>query len=180
MVVNQLFKLTALETSVFSVNMLAIHQNRPKQLSLKEAIDAYIEHRREVIIRRTRYLLGKAEERAELLEAFLLALGHLDDFIKIIRSSKNRDEARERLAAYQFSTGATAERLGILIRSQAAVPGRALRVLRAPGECDPRAAPLSAHRHGAGPRVKGRIRTASFVDIKDLLDILAREGLYVS
>ncbi len=65
--------------------MLAIHKNRPKQLSLKEAIDAYIEHRREVVIRRTRYLLGKAEERAELLEAFLLALGHLDDFIKIIR-----------------------------------------------------------------------------------------------
>jgi DNA gyrase subunit A len=98
-VVAQLFKLTSLETS-FSVNMLAIHENRPKQLSLKEAIDAYIEHRREVIIRRTRYLLGKAEERAELLEAFLLALGHLDDFIKIIRDSKNRDEARERLAAY--------------------------------------------------------------------------------
>src|SRR5690606_9788064 len=60
-VVNQLFKLTSLETS-FSVNMLAIHQNRPKQLSLKEAIDCYIEHRREVVIRRTRYLLGKAEE----------------------------------------------------------------------------------------------------------------------
>ncbi|MFN7343053.1 MAG: DNA gyrase subunit A, partial [bacterium] len=98
-VVNQLFKLTALETS-FSVNMLAIHQNRPKQLSLKEAIDCYIEHRREVVIRRTRHLLGKAEERAELLEAYLLALGHLDDFIKIIRDSKNRDEARERLAAY--------------------------------------------------------------------------------
>ena len=96
-----------METS-FSVNMLAIHKNRPKQLSLKEAIDAYIEHRREVVIRRTRYLLGKAEERAELLEAFLLALGHLDDFIKIIRDSKNRDEARERLAAYNFPV-ATAE-----------------------------------------------------------------------
>ena len=120
-IVNQLFKLTALETS-FSVNMLAIHENRPKQLSLKEAIDAYIEHRREVVIRRTRYLLGKAEERAELLEAFLLALGHLDDFIKIIRDSKNRDEARERLAAYQFPT-ATAESLGILIRSKAAIQG---------------------------------------------------------
>ena len=120
-VVNQLFKLTALETS-FSVNMLAIHEKRPKQLSLKEAIDCYIEHRREVVIRRTRYLLGKAEERAELLEAYLLALGHLDDFIKIIRDSKNRDEARERLAAYKFSTK-TAEELGILLRSQAAVQG---------------------------------------------------------
>src|SRR5688572_19221167 len=120
-VMAQLFKLTAMETS-FSVNMLAIHKNRPKQLSLKEAIDAYIEHRREVVIRRTRYLLGKAEERAELLEAFLLALGHLDDFIKIIRNSKNRDEARERLAAYNFPI-ATAESLGIMIRSQASVSG---------------------------------------------------------
>jgi len=120
-VVNQLFKLTALETS-FSVNMLAIHQNRPKQLSLKEAIDCYIEHRREVVIRRTRYLLGKAEERAELLEAYLLALGHMDDFIKIIRDSKNRDEARERLAEYKF-TAKNAEGLGILLRSQAAIQG---------------------------------------------------------
>ena len=118
-IMAQLFKLTSMETS-FSVNMLAIHKNRPKQFSLKEAIDAYIEHRREVVIRRTRYLLGKAEERAELLEAFLLALGHLDDFIKIIRSSKNRDEARERLAAYHFPL-ATAEGLGILIRSQPSV-----------------------------------------------------------
>lgn len=120
-VMAQLFKLTSMETS-FSVNMLAIHKNRPKQLSLKEAIDAYIEHRREVVIRRTRYLLGKAEERAELLEAFLLALGHLDDFIKIIRSSKNRDEARERLTAYNFPV-ATAESLGILIRSQPSISG---------------------------------------------------------
>ncbi|MEI7909945.1 MAG: DNA gyrase subunit A [Verrucomicrobiota bacterium] len=170
-VVNQLFKLTALETS-FSVNMLAIHQNRPKQLSLKEAIDAYIEHRREVIIRRTRYLLGKAEERAELLEAFLLALGHLDDFIKIIRDSKNRDEARERLAAYQFSV-ATAESLGILIRSQAAIQGERyvfserqvnaileLRLYQITGmERD---------------KVKGEYDSI-LVDIKDLMDILARE-----
>ncbi|MGC4016185.1 MAG: DNA gyrase subunit A [Luteolibacter sp.] len=139
-----------METS-FSVNMLAIHKNRPKQLSLKEAIDAYIEHRREVVIRRTRYLLGKAEERAELLEAFLLALGHLDEFIQIIRSSKNRDEARERLAAYNFPV-ATAEGLGILIRSQPSVAGGSLHLHRTPGECHPRAAPLSAHRHGAATR----------------------------
>ncbi|MBK1834837.1 DNA gyrase subunit A [Roseibacillus ishigakijimensis] len=120
-VVNQLFKLTALETS-FGVNMLAIHERRPKQLGLLDALDAYIEHRREVVIRRTRYLLRKAEEKAESLEAFLLALGHLDDFIRIIRESKNRDEARVRLKAYDFST-ATAEQLGILIRSQPSVRG---------------------------------------------------------
>jgi len=170
-VVNQLFKLTALETS-FSVNMLAIHQNRPKQLSLKEAIDAYIEHRREVVIRRTRYLLGKAEERAELLEAFLLALGHLDDFIKIIRDSKNRDEARERLAAYPFSV-ATAESLGILIRSQAAIQGERYvfseRQVNAILEL--RLYQLTGMERD---KVKGEY-DAILVDIKDLMDILARE-----
>ena len=170
-VVAQLFKLTALETS-FSVNMLAIHKNRPKQLSLKEAIDAYIEHRREVIIRRTRYLLGKAEERAELLEAFLLALGHLDDFIKIIRDSKNRDEARERLAAYNFST-ATAEGLGILIRSQLAVQGERYvfseRQVNAILE-------LRLYQLTGLERDKVKAEYDEVLEtIKDLLDILARE-----
>ncbi|MGB2092012.1 MAG: DNA gyrase subunit A [Akkermansiaceae bacterium] len=120
-VVNQLFKLTSMETS-FGVNMLAIHERRPKQLSIMDALDAFIEHRREVVIRRTRFLLGKAEDRAENLEAFLLALGHLDDFIKMIRDSKNRDEARERLKAYTFPVK-TAEKLGIMIRSQPSVNG---------------------------------------------------------
>lgn len=170
-VVNQLFKLTSLETS-FSVNMLAIHQNRPKQLSLKEAIDCYIEHRREVVIRRTRYLLGKAEERAELLEAFLLALGHLDDFIQIIRSSKNRDEARDRLAAYRFPV-ATAEGLGILIRSQAAIQGDQYifseRQVNAILEL--RLYQLTGLERD---KVKGEY-DGVLVDITDYLDILARE-----
>ena len=120
-VVNQLFKTTALETS-FGVNMLAIHERRPRQLGLLDALDIFIEHRREIIMRRTRFLLRKAEERAEVLEAYLLALGHLDDFIRIIRDSKDRDEARRRLKEYDFTT-ATAERLGILIRSQPSVQG---------------------------------------------------------
>lgn len=170
-VVNQLFKLTALETS-FSVNMLAIHQNRPKQLSLKEAIDAYIEHRREVVIRRTKFLLGRAEERAELLEAFLLALGHLDDFIRIIRDSKNRDEARTRLAAYAFPT-ATAERLGILIRSQAAIQGdhyvfseRQVNAI------------LELRLYQLTGMEQDKVKSeydGILLEIKDLLDILARE-----
>jgi len=170
-VVNQLFKLTAMETS-FSVNMLAIHQNRPKQLSLKEAIDAYIEHRREVVIRRTRYLLGKAEERAELLEAFLLALGHIDDFIKIIRESRNRDEARERLAAYSFPTK-TAENLGILIRSQASIQGDRYvfseRQVNAILEL--RLYQLTGMEQD---KVKGEY-DGVLLDITDLMDILARE-----
>jgi DNA gyrase subunit A len=170
-VMAQLFKLTSMETS-FSVNMLAIHKNRPKQLSLKEAIDAYIEHRREVVIRRTRYLLGKAEERAELLEAFLLALGHLDDFIKIIRSSKNRDEARERLSAYSFPV-ATAEALGIMIRSQPSISGGTYtfseRQVNAILEL--RLYQLTGLEQD---KVKGEY-DAVLADIKDLMDILARE-----
>jgi DNA gyrase subunit A len=170
-VMAQLFKLTTMETS-FSVNMLAIHKNRPKQLSLKEAIDAYIEHRREVVIRRTRYLLGKAEERAELLEAFLLALGHLDDFIKIIRNSKNRDEARERLAAYSFPV-ATAESLGILIRSQASISGDTYTFSERQVN-----AILELRLYQLTGLERDKVKAeydAVLVDIKDLLDILARE-----
>ena len=170
-VMAQLFKLTSMETS-FSVNMLAIHKNRPKQLSLKEAIDAYIEHRREVVIRRTRYLLGKAEERAELLEAFLLALGHLDEFIKIIRNSKNRDEARERLAAFNFPV-ATAESLGILIRSQASITGDVYTFSERQVN-----AILELRLYQLTGLERDKVKAeydGVLVDIKDFLDILARE-----
>ena len=107
--------------------MLAIDGTARRAAQLKDAIDCYIEHRREVIIRRTRYLLGKAEEQAEKLEAFLLALGHLDDFIKIIRDIREPRRSPRALAAYTFST-ATAEELGILIRTQPQHPGRPLRL----------------------------------------------------
>ena len=104
-VLNNLYKHTQLETS-FSTNMLAIDNRRPKLLNIKDALTCFLEHRREVIIRRTRYLLGKAEDRAEVLEAYLLAIANLDDFIKIIRNSANRDEAREKIKAYRFTTEA--------------------------------------------------------------------------
>ena len=120
-VLNNLYKHTSLESS-FAIHMLAIDGGKPRVLSMKDAIACYIEHRREVIIRRTRFLLKQAEVKAEKLEAQLLALGHLDDFIKIIRDSRNRDEARERLKAYNFALS-TAEQLGILIRGQASVVG---------------------------------------------------------
>ncbi|MCB1276924.1 DNA gyrase subunit A [Prosthecobacter sp.] len=120
-VLNNLYKHTQLETS-FSIHMLAIDGGKPRVLSMKDAIACYIEHRREVIIRRTRYLLKQAEQKAEKMEAQLLALGHLDDFIKIIRDSRTRDDARAQLKAYNFSI-ATAEQLGILIRGQASIQG---------------------------------------------------------
>jgi DNA gyrase subunit A len=116
-VINNLYQHTALESS-FAVNTLAIDHGRPKILNLKEMIQCYIDHRREVVLRRTRYQLKKAEERAEILEGYLLALANLDDFIRIIRASANRDEAKVKLMAYEFSRQ-TVEQLGILIRSEA-------------------------------------------------------------
>ena len=120
-VINQLYKLTSLETS-FAVNMLAIHEGRPKVLTIKDAINFYVEHRREVVVRRTKFLLGKAEDRAEVLEAYLIALANMDEFIRIIRDSKNRDEARARLMQFRFPTK-LAEGLGILIHEQPSVQG---------------------------------------------------------
>ncbi|HTG45948.1 MAG TPA: DNA gyrase subunit A, partial [Verrucomicrobiae bacterium] len=116
-VINNLYQYTSLESS-FAANVLAIDHGRPKVLNLKEMIQCYIEHRREVVLRRTRFQLKKAEERAEILEGYLLALAHLDDFIRIIRNSANREEAKTKLMAYEF-TRPTVEQLGILIRSEA-------------------------------------------------------------
>ncbi|MBX9577096.1 MAG: DNA gyrase subunit A [Chthoniobacterales bacterium] len=115
-VINNLYKHTALESS-FSVIMLAIDRGRPKLLSLKEAIACFIEHRREVILRRTRFLLRQAEARAEKLEGYLIALANLDEFIKIIRDSSNRDEAKVKLLAFEFSKKQV-EKFGVLIRSE--------------------------------------------------------------
>ena len=115
-VINNLYKHTALETS-FAVIMLAIDHGRPKLLSLKEANACYIEHRREVVLRRTRFELRKAEERAETLEGYLIALANLDEFIRIIRGSANRDEARVKLLAFEF-TKKQVEQLGIQIRHE--------------------------------------------------------------
>src|SRR5712675_3090538 len=115
-VIAKLFQHTQLEVS-FSVNALAIDHGRPKTLNLKQIIQCYIEHRREVVLRRTRFELRKAEERAELLEGYIVALSNLDEFIHIIRSSKNRDEARVKLLAFEWSR-AQVEKWGILIRSE--------------------------------------------------------------
>jgi DNA gyrase subunit A len=116
-VINNLYKHTAMESS-FAVIMLAIDHGRPKLLSLKEANACYIEHRREVVLRRTRFELRKAEERAETLEGYLIALANLDEFIRIIRSSANRDEARVKLLGFEF-TRRQVEQIGIQIRNEA-------------------------------------------------------------
>ena len=116
-IINNLYKHTALESS-FSANMLAIDHGKPKLLSLKDAITCYIEHRREIVLRRTRFLLNAAEVEAEKLEGYLVALANLDDFIRIIRDSRDRDDAKGKLLALSW-TRAAVEGLGILIRSDA-------------------------------------------------------------
>jgi DNA gyrase subunit A len=116
-VINNLYKHTAMESS-FAVHMLAIDHGRPKLLPLKVANQAYIEHRREVVLRRTRFELRKAEERAETLEGYLIALANMDEFIRIIRGSANREEARVKLLAFDF-TKRQVEQIGILIRNEA-------------------------------------------------------------
>src|SRR5882672_10200634 len=95
-VLNQLFKHTALETS-FGVIMLALVAGKPKVLSMREMIHWYIEHRKDVVVRRTKYELARAEARAHILEGLKIALDHLDKIIKTIRESKDTDTARARL-----------------------------------------------------------------------------------
>ena len=170
-VINNLYKHTAMESS-FAVNMLAIDHGKPKLLSLREANQAFIEHRREVVLRRTRFELRKAEERAETLEGYLIALANLDEFIRIIRSSTNREEARVKLLAFEF-TRKQVENIGLLIRDEARLTdGRyAFSEHQANQILDLRLYQLtSLESEKIGNEYKELIET-----IKDLRDILAKE-----
>ena len=95
-VLNKLYKLTALQSS-FSVNNIALVNGRPRLLNLKDLIKAFVEHRHEVVIRRTRFDLRKAEERAHILEGLIIASDNIDEVIAIIKSSKNPQDAIDRL-----------------------------------------------------------------------------------
>ncbi len=171
-VINNLYKHTALESS-FAASMLAIDHGRPKLLSLKDANAAYIEHRREVVIRRTRFELRKAEERAETLEGYLIALANLDEFIRIIRGSANREEARVKLLAFEF-TKRQVEQIGILIRNQARlVDGRyAFSEHQANQILDLRLYQLTGLER---EKIQGEYKEL-IERIKDLQDILAKES----
>ncbi|CAI8156052.1 MAG: DNA gyrase subunit A [Formosa sp. Hel3_A1_48] len=95
-VLNKLFKYTALQSS-FSVNNIALVNGRPEMLNLKDMIHHFVEHRHEVVVRRTKYELRKAEERAHILEGLIIASDNIDEVISIIRGSSNPDEARQKL-----------------------------------------------------------------------------------
>ncbi|MFH4965646.1 DNA gyrase subunit A [Gaetbulibacter sp. M235] len=97
-VLNKLYKFTQLQSS-FSVNNIALVKGRPQLLNLKDMIHYFVEHRHEVVVRRTTYELRKAQERAHILEGLIIASDNIDEVIALIRASSNADEAREKLMA---------------------------------------------------------------------------------
>tara|TARA_B100000902_G_scaffold3364_1_gene4282 strand:+ start:1050 stop:3692 length:2643 start_codon:yes stop_codon:yes gene_type:complete len=170
-VINKLYKFTQLATS-FSVNMLAIDHGRPKTMNLKELINAYIEHRREVVLRRTRFDLDKAEARAETLEGYLCALANLDEFIRIIRNSKNREEARVKLLAFEFPEKVL-KKWGVKVRKPERIKGGyyILSEAQVNSILDLRLYQLTGLEQG---KIKAEYDEL-LVKIEDLMDILARE-----
>jgi DNA gyrase subunit A len=101
---NQLYRFTDLQSS-FGVNMLALDRGRPKQMGLRELIDIFLAFREEVVVRRTKFDLNKARDRGHVLVGLAIAVANIDEFIAIIRSSKDPAEARERLQAKNWPTG---------------------------------------------------------------------------
>ena len=119
-VLNQLYKHTAMQ-STFGVNMVALVDGVPRTLSLREVISSYVNHQREVIVRRTKFELAEKERRAHILEGLLIAIDNLDAVIELIRASRDREAARDRADG-------------------------PLRALADPGDGDPRPAPVAADR----------------------------------
>ena len=175
-VINKLYKFTQLATS-FSVNSLAIDHGRPKTMNIKEMINAYIEHRREVILRRTRFELAKAEARAETLEGYLCALANLDEFIRIIRNSNNRDEARIKLLAFEFPEKVL-KKWGIKIRNEERIKGGfyLLSEAQVNSILELRLYQLTGLEQD---KIKGEYDEL-LVRIEDLMDIIAREDRVLS
>jgi len=101
---NQLYRYTPLQSS-FGVNMLALNRGRPLQMGLREMITAFVDFREEVVVRRTKFELSKARDRGHVLVGLAIAVANIDDFIQIIRSSKDPSEARERLIARDWPAG---------------------------------------------------------------------------
>ncbi|ODT87503.1 DNA gyrase subunit A [Phenylobacterium sp. SCN 70-31] len=103
-ILNQLYRFTPLQTS-FGVNMLALNRGRPQQMGLREMISAFVDFREEVVVRRVKFELGKARDRGHVLVGLAIAVANIDEFIHIIRSSKDPTEARERLVARDWPAG---------------------------------------------------------------------------
>ena len=128
-ILNNLFKMTQMQTN-FGFNMLAIQNGVPKILSLRQILDAYIEHQKEVVVRRTRFDKEKAEARAHILEGLLIALDHIDEVIRIIRASETDTEAQaELMSKFKLSERQSASRKNRFSPDAAALPHRFLSVI---------------------------------------------------
>jgi DNA gyrase subunit A len=103
-VLNQLYRYTPLQSS-FAVNMLALDRGRPREMNLRELVAAFVDFREEVVVRRVKFELSKARDRGHVLVGLAIAVANIDEFIHIIRSSKDPAEARERLVARDWPTG---------------------------------------------------------------------------
>ena len=103
-VLNQLYRFTPLQTA-FNVNALALNLGRPEQMGLRRMLDAFLQFREEVVVRRTKFELNKARNRSHVLVGLAIAVANIDEFIRIIRSSANPAEARERLVAKEWPAG---------------------------------------------------------------------------
>ena len=120
-VLNKLYKMTQMQAS-FSVNNVALVNGRPKTLNIKELLQAFVDHRYDVVTRRTNFLLGKARERAHILEGLIIASKNIDEVIAIIRSSGDTDEARRRLSErFQLSDAQTQAIVEMRLRSLTAL-----------------------------------------------------------
>ena len=157
-VLNNLYSQTPME-SVFGINMVALVDGRPQLLNLKQMLEAFVRHRREVVTRRTIFELRKARARAHILEGLTVALANIDEMIELIKTSANPNEARDRMLARTWDAGPgrrLAGRRGFrsIASGRPAVgrrPGRRpLPADRRPGAADPGNAPASPHRAGAG------------------------------
>ncbi|MDE6704124.1 MAG: DNA gyrase subunit A, partial [Muribaculaceae bacterium] len=120
-VLNKLYKMTQMQAS-FSVNNVALVNGRPKTLNIKELLQAFVDHRYDVVTRRTNFLLGKARERAHILEGLIIASKNIDEVIAIIRSSGDTDEARRRLSErFELSDAQTQAIVEMRLRSLTAL-----------------------------------------------------------
>ncbi|MDQ2859806.1 MAG: DNA gyrase subunit A [Pseudomonadota bacterium] len=121
-VLNQLYRFTPLQ-SAFAVNALALNRGRPQQMGLREMLSAFVDFREEVVVRRTRYELSKARDRAHVLVGLAIAVANIDEFIRIIRSSKDPAEARERLVARDWPIGDMIDLIGLIADPRTVVVG---------------------------------------------------------
>ena len=157
-VLNNLYKQTQLQDS-FGINMVALVDGQPRLLNLKQMLDAFLAHRREVVTRRTVFELRKARERGHILEGLAVALSNVDEIIALIKQSQTPPEAKLALMAKAWRSPLVAEMLARAAADASRPDGLAanfglvewrLPLVRRPGAGDPGNAPAAPHRPGAG------------------------------